>query len=52
MSTVYSAAVICLVLRGGLRDDNYSVRMQMLLTPLVFKAPDVKEINEMLYNVT
>ena len=52
MPTIYSAVVTCLALRGGLRDDDYSVRIQMLLTPIVFKAPDMKEINEILYNVT
>ena len=47
MPTVYSAVVICLVLREGLRDDNYSIRILiiLILTSLVFKAPDIKEIN-------
>ena len=31
MATVYSAAVTCLVLRGGLRDDDYLVQGSLQL---------------------
>ena len=42
---------ICLVFRGGLRDDDsYSVRIQVL-TPIVFKAPDNFDLASSWYQI-